>query len=55
MTAGLLISYATEKKLSLNSIKVPTHENIEAYKNYCKLFNKSIRASKNHILHSSLK
>jgi len=55
MTSGLLTSRATKKKLSLNSIKFPTHENISNYKNYRKLFNKLIRASKKSYYEEQLK
>jgi len=44
MTSGLLVSRLTKKKLCLNSIKVPTHENITKFKFFNKLINESKRS-----------
>jgi hypothetical protein len=46
MTQGLLVSRLTKIKLGKKSIKMPTPENIQIYKNYRNLYNSLIRASK---------
>jgi len=46
MTQGLLVSRLTKIKLGKNSIKMPTHANIQTYKNYRNLYNTLIRTSK---------
>ena len=46
MTQGLLVSRLTKIKLGKKSIKTPTYENIQTYKNYRNIYNTLIRTSK---------
>ena len=45
-TQGLLISYRRKEKLLHTKLRKPTEDNVNIYKNYCRLYTKVVRTAK---------